>query len=123
MRFERHLIHRCTLINPGQVTGQDPYGRDIVEDVPIENVPCRLDQVKKRVSVDERGVDFIVEDVLFLPASQQIEPNMKVQDIKDLQGNVVASGIFTFQSINPIYGWVRLHHYEVALQKEGESSG
>lgn len=103
--------------------GQDPYGRDIVEDVRIENVPCRLDQVKKRVSVDERGVDFIVEDILFLPASQIVEPNMKVQDIKDLHGNNVAPGVFSIQNISPAYGRVRLHHYEVTLQKEGESDG
>lgn len=123
MRFERHLIHRCTLVKPGQVIGQDPYGRDIYGNVSIPNVICRLDQMRKRVSTDERGTDFIVENVLFLAASQAIEPIMKVQDIKDLQGNIVSSGIFSIQNINPAYGRVRLHHYEVTLQKEGEGDG
>lgn len=123
MRFDRLLIHRCTLVKHGQVTGQDPYGRDIIEDVPIENVPCRLDQLQKRVSTDERGTDFITENVLFLSASQQVEPSMKVHSIKDLRGNDVVPGIFGIQNIKPIYGRIRLHHYEVTLQKEGESSG
>lgn len=123
MRFERRLIHRCTLVKPGQVIGQDPYGRDIYGDVPIENVSCRLDQMRKQVSVDGYGIDYIVENVLFLTASQAIEPSMKVQDIKDLQGNIVAAGVFSIQKINPAYGRVRLHHYEVTLQKEGDSSG
>ncbi|RBN36031.1 hypothetical protein DMN50_37575, partial [Priestia megaterium] len=58
MRFERILTHRCTVVLTGQKTGETKYGKPIYSDVPIENVPCRADQIKRRASVDQYGVDF-----------------------------------------------------------------
>ncbi|MBO0962344.1 hypothetical protein J1P26_21815 [Neobacillus sp. MM2021_6] len=120
MRLERLLIHRCTLINPGQVVGKDAYNRDIIEDVPTPNVHCRIDQIKRRMSNDSNGVDIIVENVLFLSASEQINDAMTIKDIVDKDGNSVLSGIFKVDNINPIHGRIRLHHYEVTLKKAGD---
>jgi hypothetical protein len=117
MRFEKILIHRCMLILPGQVVGKDQYNRDILEDVPIYGVPCRCDQIKRRLSNDAYGVDIIVENILFLSASQQIADSLMVKDIMDKEGNMILPGVFSADNINPIYGRVRLHHYEVTLKK------
>lgn len=120
MRFERLLIHRCTLISPGQVVGKDRYNRDIREDVPVANVPCRVDSITRRVANDQNGEDIVVQNVLFLLGTQEVVDTMTARDIRDLEGNAVLDGTFSFQDINPIYGRVRLHHYEIALQREGE---
>lgn len=120
MRFDRNLIHRCTLVNPGQVIGKDPYGRDIVQDVPIPDVHCRIDQIKRRVSIDSYGVDIIVENILFLGPSQQLMDLTKVKDINDQKGNTILSGTFTVENINPVHGRLSLHHYEVTLKKESD---
>ncbi len=118
MRFENLLIHRCTLINPGQVTGKDPYNRDIIEDVNIHGVHCRVDQIKRRLSNDTYGVDIIVENILYLSATQQINDSMKVTDLQDIEGKIVLPGTYKANNVNPIHGRIRLHHYEVTLKGE-----
>lgn len=120
MRFDRHLIHRCTLIKTGQVTGKDPYNRDLVADVPIFDVPCRSDQIKRRVSSDSNGTDIIVEDILLFGARQDVTEKMKIKNIVDQNDILVLPGVYSIQSIKPVHSRVRLHHYEVTLKKESD---
>lgn len=123
MRLERLLIHTCTLINPGQVIGKDPYNRDIVQDVPIEGVSCRVDQIKRRISNDTHGTDIIVENVLFLSPAQKINDSMKIANLRDKTGNPVLLGIFKPANINPVFARRGLHHYEITLKKESDQVG
>lgn len=106
------------MINPGVVTGTDPYGREIREDVPEPNVPCRADQITRRIATDANDSDVITQNVLFLSAERDVANNMKIQNIVDLDGNTVLDGSFTVEDINPVYARIRLHHYELTLQKE-----
>ncbi|BFI99916.1 MAG: hypothetical protein PME_23520 [Priestia megaterium] len=123
MRFERILTHRCTVVLTGQKTGETEYGKPIYSDVPIENVPCRADQIKRRASVDQYGVDFITENILFVGPAQQIPSEAKIKDIQDLQGNIVLKGVYSPENVRPVYSRARLHHYEITLQKESGGSG
>jgi hypothetical protein len=123
MRFERNLIHRCTLVLTGQKIGETEYGKPIYGELPVEDVPCRAEQITRRVSRDQYGVDLITENILFLGADQQIPSNTKVRDIRDLKDRPVLEGIYTVEKAQPIYSRVRLHHYEVTLQKESDGSG
>ena len=123
MRFERILTHRCTIVLTGQKIGETEYGKPIYSDVPIENVPCRADQIKRRASVDQYGVDFITENILFLGPDQQIPNDAKIKDIRDLQGNTFLEGVYSPENMRPVYSKVRLHHYEITLQKESDSDG
>lgn len=123
MRFERILTHRCTIVLTGQKIGETEYGKAVYSDVPIENVPCRADQIKRRASVDQYGVDFITENILFLGPDQQIPRDAKIKDIQDLQGNIVLKGVYSPDNVRPVYSKVRLHHYEITLQKESDSDG
>jgi hypothetical protein len=116
MIFERNLVHRCTLVKPGVEVGKDPYGRPIYEDVEIANVACRADQIRRRVSSDESGVDYILENMLFFSAQTELTESMKIKQIQDDTRHPVLSGTFGIQNIRPIYGRIRLHHYEVILQ-------
>lgn len=115
MRFESLLIHRCTLVKHIFV-GKDDYNQDIYEDVLVENVPCRVDQVKKFVSRDENGENYITQNVLFTGFTQALNNDMRVRDIKDKQCNMVLAGEYTLESAQPVYGRVRLHHYEATLK-------
>lgn len=117
MRFDRHLIHRCTLITPGVVTGKDKYNRDIIEDVVIINVPCRLDVVKKKVLNDQNGVDYVEIPILMFSRKQPINEGVKIRGVADKNGNSLLPGTFAIKSITPVYRSI-LHHYEVELQKE-----
>jgi hypothetical protein len=123
MRFERILSHRCTIVLTGQKIGETEYRKPIYGEVPIENVPCRADQIKRRASVDQYGVDFITENILFLGPNQQIPSDAKIKDIQDLQGNIVLKGVYSPDNVRPVYSKVRLHHYEITLQKESDSDG
>ncbi|MFS8601171.1 hypothetical protein LRO89_00970 [Priestia megaterium] len=123
MRFERILTHRCTIVLTGQKIGETGYGKPIYGELPIENVPCRADQIRRRASVDQYGVDFIIENILFLGPDRQIPSGAKIKDIQDLQGNVVLEGMYSPQNAKPVYSKVRLHHYEITLQKESDSDG
>ncbi|PEE43841.1 hypothetical protein COM71_24310 [Priestia megaterium] len=123
MRFERNLIHRCALVLTGQKIGETEYGKPIYGELSVEDVPCRAEQITRRVSRDQYGVDFITENILFLGADQQIPSNTKVRDIRDLKDRSVLEGIYTVEKARPIYSRVRLHHYEITLQKESGGSG
>ncbi|MDP1383038.1 hypothetical protein Q8G31_23870 [Priestia megaterium] len=123
MRFERILTHRCTIVLAGQRIGETGYGKPIYGELPIENVPCRADQIRRRASVDQYGVDFIIENILFLGPDRQIPSGAKIKDIQDLQGNSVLEGVYSPENIKPVYSKVRLHHYEITLQKESDSDG
>jgi len=123
MRFERILSHRCTIVLTGQKIGETEYGKPIYGEVPIENVSCRADQIKRRASVDQYGVDFITENILFLGPDQQIPSDAKIKDIQDLQGNAVLKDVYLPENIRPVYSKVRLHHYEITLQKESDLDG
>jgi len=123
MRFERIFSHRCTIVLTGQKIGETEYGKPIYGELPIGNVPCRADQIKRRASVDQYGVDFITENILFLGPDQQIPSDAKIKDIQDLQGNAVLKGVYSPENVRPVYSKVRLHHYEITLQKESDSDG
>jgi hypothetical protein len=123
MRFERILSHRCTIVLTGQKIGETEYGKPIYGELPIENVPCRADQIKRRASVDQYGVDFITENILFLGPDRQIPSDAKIKGIRDLQENTVLEGVYSPENIRPVYSKVRLHHYEITLQKESDSDG
>ncbi|MEI2338901.1 hypothetical protein FA002_02165 [Priestia megaterium] len=123
MRFERILTHRCTIVLTGQKIGETEYGKPIYGEAPIKNVPCRADEIKRRASVDQYGVDFITENILFLGPDQQIPSDAKIKDIRDLKDRPVLDGVYTVEKAQPIYSKVRLHHYEITLQKESDSDG
>ncbi|MBX9988626.1 hypothetical protein [Priestia aryabhattai] len=123
MRFERILTHRCTIVLTGQKIGETEYGKPIYSDVPIDDVPCRADQIKRRASIDQYGVDFITENILFVGPNQQIPSDAKIKDIQDSQGNVILKGVYLPENVRPVYSKVRLHHYEITLQKESDSDG
>jgi hypothetical protein len=111
------LIHRCTLHIPGQQTGEDDYGQPTYSDPEnIENVLCRADQVKKFISRDTNGENYITQYVLFTGPGQELNNSMTVKDLKDRDGNVVLFGSFSLQDAQPIYGRARLHHYEAVLK-------
>ncbi len=116
MRFNHLLIHRCTLVVHDQLIGYDDYNRPKYGDKDIENVSCRVDQVKKFISRDENGANFITQYVLFTGTDQELRNDMTIKDIKDKQGNSVLTGEFTLESATPCYSRVRLHHYEATLK-------
>lgn len=117
MKFKTTLIHRCTVIHSGQITGQDPYGQDIYDDVKIENVSCRLDSLKNSRSPGETGTDYLTSYMLFFDADMKISMNMKVMDLKDKYGNSILPGEFITDQILPIYDRRKLHHFEVKLKQ------
>lgn len=123
MSFKRSLIHRCTLVIPGQQTGTDEYNQPVYSDPQtINDVSCRSDQVKKFISRDANGANFITQYVLFTGPDQALDNSMTVKDLKDADGNVVLSGEFTMEDATPCYGRVSMHHYEATL-KGVDSSG
>ncbi|MGG1571599.1 hypothetical protein [Fictibacillus sp. NRS-1165] len=116
--FKRLLVHRCSLVLPGQIKGVDDYGRDIFESVTIGNVPCKADQIRESVSVSQTGTDFILTNVLFIEGSVEVQLDMKIVDIFDRQGKLVLPGSYSVRSMMPIYRRRFVHHYEVMLQRE-----
>ncbi|MFD1423423.1 hypothetical protein ACFQ4J_06660 [Laceyella tengchongensis] len=123
MRFEMNLIHRCTLVRPGQKTGIDSYGRPIYEEMLKPDVPCRVDQFQHEVARDEFGLEYAVESVLFLSPFHILNESMKVRDIKDQEGRIILPGLFLCHKIMPVFDRKGLHHYEVLLVKEGGQDG
>jgi hypothetical protein len=123
MRFERILTHRCTIVLTGQKIGETEYGKPIYGELPVEDVPCRADQIKRRASVDQYGIDFVTENILFVGPDQQTPSDAKIKDIRDLKNRPVLDGVYTVEKAQPIYSKVRLHHYEITLQKESDSDG
>lgn len=116
-RFERLLTHRCTLILKGKVTGQDAYGRDVVEDIEHPETPCRADRIRESKSRDETGVDYVLDYMLFFSANLQehVSLDMAVKDVVDEEGNPVLPGDFSIESFIPVYRRKALHHYEATL--------
>lgn len=117
MSFSKLLIHTCTLHIPGQQTGVDEYNQPVYSDpVDIPNVRCRADQVKRFVSRDSNGANFIYQYVLFTGPGQVLDNAMTATDLKDTSGNAVLPGSFSIEGATPVYGRVRLHHYEATLK-------
>lgn len=118
MRFKTLLIHRCSLLTAGEAIGEDDYGRPIQTMIETINVPCRVDQVRERIVSGATGDDFILNNTLILGAKIPIFLDTQVLQIKDLEGNPVLEGSFSIETINPFYKGQKLHHYEIALQRE-----
>lgn len=117
MRFERLLIHRCSLIGKGKVVGRDPYGRDIVEDDIKEDVPCRFDEVRQALSLDSNGNDFIYENVLYF-GEVDINLSTEIKDIRDLHGNIILEGSYSIFRLVPIYKRANFHHWEATVKRK-----
>lgn len=115
--FKKLLIHRCTLINSGEVIGTDDYGRDIVGEAKEENVPCRFDEIQQKIGFDESGIDFIFENALFFDKDVKISLDTKIRDIKDPFGMIIMEGEHRIERLTPIYDSKRLHHWEAVIQK------
>ncbi|MDA4083845.1 putative minor capsid protein [Bacillus cereus] len=117
MRFEGLLIHQCTFIKQNVVIGQDDYGRDIYGEEQIKGIKCRFDKLEKRVTKNDNSIDTIIQPVLYLAASQEISETVKIKDIADQNGISLLPGIYEIQKLTPVYGKIRVHHYEVELKK------
>lgn len=117
MRFRTLLVHRCSLLTQGTVTGVDEYGRDIVQSIVHANVPCRFDEVRQRASSGDTGTDFIYENTLFFSDLYSIDLETKIENITDKEGNPVLPGSFSVKNILPVYKRSRLHHYEIKVQR------
>lgn len=117
MSFSGMLVHRCDLVQQGTVIGTDDYGRDIYGESIVPGVKCRADQLRMRSSTDERGLDFILENVIFFSADTPIKEDMTISNVVGIDGNPVLTGLFRIESINTVYSRVRLHHYEVTIQR------
>jgi hypothetical protein len=115
--FKSLLIHRCDLVQRNVVTGTDDYGRDIYGESVIPGVPCRADQLRARSSRDPYGTDFIVENVVYFPPDHKVTKEMSVNNIVDMDGNPVLEGSFSIENLATVYGRIRIHHYEVSLQR------
>lgn len=115
MRIKTLLIHRATLLVPGYENGYDEYNRPIMTEPTTRQIKCRLDQMRLRTSVDEEGTDVMLDYVLYIAPDEKIEMGMRIYNVIDEDGNVVADGTFTIQTIIPIYGRRKLHHYEVGV--------
>jgi hypothetical protein len=117
MRIKNLLIHRATLLIPGEQTGEDSYGRPIFSNPTTKAVACRLDQLTTRVITDEEGKDITVSYVLFLGPNDKVDTNTQVTNVIDKDGNVVADGTFSVVNINAVYSMRNLHHYELQLSR------
>ncbi|MGE7885356.1 hypothetical protein [Bacillus sp. NPDC094077] len=115
--FERLLIHRCSFIKKGVIIGKDSYNRNIYGDLPIHDVHCRFDTVRKKVVNTDKSVDIVEQNILFVLPSQDISDSMQVSNIKTPDGIVVMSGVFDINEKNPQYSRKKLHHFEFALKK------
>lgn len=118
MSFRRLLTHRATFHNSiGQTDAKDAYNRRQTAQTPTENVPCRVDRVKKARSVDEKGTDFIYEHSLFCLPSSGISEQTSLSNIRDRQGNVILEGTYNVYNLTPVYRRSILHHYEAVLKR------
>lgn len=117
MRLENLLVHRATLLMPGQESGKDAYNRPIFSEPTTKQVKCRLDQLRVRTSTDAEGEDVILSYILFLGPDENIDTDMSIYNVIDKQGNVVVDGTFHVENIHPVYGRRLLHHYEINLSR------
>ncbi|MEH7114503.1 hypothetical protein V7124_19380 [Neobacillus niacini] len=117
MRIKNLLIHRATLLIPGQQIGTDPYGRPTYGPPSTKSIECRMDRQQVRVSVDEEGRDVITSFVLFIGPDEKIDQNMRIYNVIDEKGNTVVFGTFDIEEIFPAYGRRNLHHYEVNVSR------
>lgn len=118
MRFRTLLNHRCSLLTQGKVIGQDEYGRDIIEQVEIMNVPCRLDQIRQKVVAGEVGTDFVYEQVMFFDNDAEVTLVEEISHITDLEGVLIVEGSFSIDNINPVFGRKKLHHFELSVKRK-----
>ncbi|MFI8709945.1 putative minor capsid protein [Bacillus sp. NPDC077411] len=116
--FKRLLIHRCTFIKQNAVIGQDEYGRDIYGEEEIKDIPCRFDEMKKKIQKNDNAIDVIIQPILYIAAPQEISETIKIKDIRDVNDTSILSGVYEVKELGPKYTRKRLHHYEVELQKE-----
>lgn len=117
MKFRSLLIQRCTLIHRNQKTGEDDYGQDIYEDVEVNNIPCRIDQIRQAASYGQTGTDYLISNVLYLDKDMKVSMDMIVRDLKDKKGNVILEGSFVADAVLPVYDRSKLHHFEITLRK------
>ncbi|MGR5963124.1 hypothetical protein ACT7DN_30270 [Bacillus paranthracis] len=102
--FKRLLIHRRSFIKRGVVTGKDAYNRNIYEDVTIHDIPCRFDTVRKRVVNNDKNVDIVEENILFVLPSNDIATSLHVTNIRTKDDIPIISGTFSIGKLNPQYG-------------------
>ncbi|WP_306010539.1 hypothetical protein [Bacillus sp. MMSF_3328] len=117
MRIKRLLIHRATLLIPGQQNGEDDYGRPIFSEPSEKVVACRLDQLTTRVIQDENGKDITLSYVLILGPDDRVTTDTQVTNVIDKDGFVVAEGTFNVSDIHAVYSLRKLHHYELQLSR------
>lgn len=117
MRIRNLLIHRATLLIPGQEIGRDAYNRPIFSEPTTKVIRCRLDQMSLTTYTDENGRDVVLSYVLFTGPENRIDSDMQIMDVVDEKNEVVVDGTFTIESIHPAYGRRNLHHYEVQLSR------
>nr|WP_088325951.1 hypothetical protein [Bacillus cereus] len=115
--FERLLIHRCSFIKKGVIIGKDSYNRNIYGELPIHDVHCRFDTVRKKVVNTDKSVDIVEQNILFVLPSQDIGDSMQVTNIKTSDGITIVSGVFSIEGKSPQYSRKRLHHFEFELKK------
>ncbi|EEL73374.1 hypothetical protein ABR769_25455 [Bacillus cereus] len=106
------------MIKQNVIIGQDDYGRDIYGQEDIPDVHCRFDQIEKRVDKNDYSFDIIIQPILYLAASQEIEETMLIKDIRDKQDDSLLPGVYGVKKLSREYSKIRLHHYEVELKKE-----
>lgn len=123
MSLRRLLIHLCTTVTPGQKVGETEYGKPIYKDVAKENVPCRADLIQQNVTTDTYGTDVITKNMLFLSPDETFTDQTRFKEIRDKEGRSILDGSYMMQDSKPAYGKRRLHHHEVLLKKESDSTG
>lgn len=116
MAFDDFLNHTCTIIIPSSCDEVDDWGRPINEDKEVPLIPCRF--MRKRlknviVTDDTKG---LYESTLILSADQEINDDMRIKNIKDGKGNLLASDEFRAEEILPRNDFDSLHHYKIILK-------
>ena len=123
MSLRRLLVHLCTTVTPGQKIDETEYGKPIYGEVTKVDVPCRSDLVRQFKSSDMYGTDVMTTNMLFLKPDETFTEQTKFSNIRDKQGNVLLEGTYSVEDSKPAYGRKLLHHHEVSLKKESDSSG
>ena len=123
MSLRRLLSHLCTTVTPGQKIGETEYGKPIYGDVKKENVPCRSDLIRQFKTSDMYGTDVMTTNMLFLKPNEKFTEQTQFSNIRDKQGNELLAGTYSLADSKPAYGRKLLHHHEVSLKKESDSTG
>ena len=118
MRFRSLLTHNCSLLTPGQVTGTDDYGRDIISIDKQDNIPCRVDKIRQSIGTDENGTDFVYINEIYFEGNHGITLDTEITNIRDKRGNPVLQGSFSVLQVLPLYNRSKLHHYQVTVQRK-----